>query len=176
MPAGSSEGSTAEGPRAGEAAPAAPSAAPPAGRPSGRARGALALRGILAFAIVSTALHFTHNFVEIDRYPASDSISDGAVRAAIVVSWPLFTVLALYGYRLYRRGRYDAAHACLAAYSPFCLATLGHFLQGSPDIPAFWYATIFTDGAAGVAVAGFALWSVALSRRGSRLGGATGTR
>jgi hypothetical protein len=35
-----------------------------------------------------------------------------------------------------------------------------HFVQGNPDIPLFFYATIFTDGLAGLAVVGFVVWSV----------------
>ena len=124
------------------------------------------LRAILAFSIVSTAAHFTHNFVEIDQYPQSDLVSDGAVQVAILVSWPLLTALGLFGYRLYRAGRYPIAHACLLGYSLLGLTTAGHFLQGNPDIPAFWYATIFTD-----VIAGFAL--VAFVTASARLTGAT---
>jgi hypothetical protein len=113
------------------------------------------LRALLAFGILSTAAHFTHNFVEVDQYPRSDLIGDAAIQAAIVVSWPLFTAIAIAGYSLYARGRLAAAHACLASYGLFCITTLGHFLEGSPDIPPFWFATIFTDALAGVAVLAF---------------------
>ena len=34
-----------------------------------------------------------------------------------------------------------------------------HFLDGSPDIAPFWYATIFTDGLAGMAIVAFTAWS-----------------
>jgi hypothetical protein len=113
------------------------------------------LKWLLAFAIVSTGLHFTHNFVQIDQYPPSNLVSNGVIQAAIVVSWPLFTALTLLGYRLYARGRYSAAHACLLGYAAFCMVTLGHFIDGSPDIAPFWYATLFTDPLAGLAVMGF---------------------
>jgi hypothetical protein len=113
------------------------------------------LRWILGFGIVSTALHFTHNFVEIDQYPRSDLVSNGVIQAAIVVSWPLFTAIALLGYRLYARRRYAPAHAFLLGYAVFCMVSLGHFVDGSPDIAPFWYATIFTDALAGLAVMAF---------------------
>ena len=58
------------------------------------------LRWILGFGIVSTGLHFTHNFVAIDQYP-DDLVSGTVVQVAILLFWPLFTGLALYAYRLY---------------------------------------------------------------------------
>lgn len=120
------------------------------------------MKWILAFGIVSTAAHFSHNFAEIDRYP-DDLISGEVIQAAILVGWPLFTGIGLLGYWLYSNRRYPPAHACLLAYSSFCLTSLGHFLDGSPDIPAFWYATIFTDGLAGLGVLAFTVRSARAS-------------
>jgi hypothetical protein len=123
------------------------------------ARRLAVLKVILAASVVSTALHFSHNFVEIERYPQSDLISNQAVQAAIIVSWPLLTAIGLIGYRLYSQKRYAAAHSCLAIYSFLGITTLAHFLEGSPDIPPFWYATIITDGLAGFAVLTFTVRS-----------------
>ena len=117
------------------------------------------LRWILAFSILSTTAHFTHNFVAIDQYP-DDLISGAVVQVAIVVAWPLFTAIALYAYRLYAHGRRADAHPYLLAYSFFGLTTAGHFLDGTPDIAPFWFATIFTDALAGVAVLAFTVWSI----------------
>jgi hypothetical protein len=117
------------------------------------------LRWILAFGIVSTGLHFTHNFVAIDQYP-DDLVSGAVVQVAILVFWPLFTAVALYAYRLYAQRRYREAHPLLLAYSFFALTTLGHFLDGSPDIAPFWFATIFTDALAGLAVLAFTISSM----------------
>jgi hypothetical protein len=128
-------------------------------------RGRSLLKAILAFGIVSTGLHYSHNLVEIDRYPA-DLVSGEVIQAAILVSWPLFTAIGLAGYSLYTRRRYLAAHACLLSYSLLGLTTPGHFLAGSPDIAPFWYATIFTDGLAGLAVVAFTAWSVLAVRTG----------
>ena len=70
------------------------------------------LAAILAFSVVSTGLHYTHNFVAIDQYP--DGLVGGpAVQVAILISWPLLTAIGLYGYRLYSRGRLPEAHVCL---------------------------------------------------------------
>jgi hypothetical protein len=125
------------------------------------------LRGLVAFSVISTGLHFTHNFVKIDQYP-DDLVSGDVVRVAILVAWPLFTAIGIAGYRLYRDGRYSTAHLFLLAYSALGISTLGHFLDGSPDIAAFWYVTIFTDAIAGFAILGFTLWSMRLNARSPR--------
>ena len=113
------------------------------------------LRGILGFSILSTAAHYSHNFVAMDDYPGGGP----AVKVAIVLSWPLLTAIGLYGYRLYAQGRHHDARVCLLIYSLTGLVTPLHFVYGSPDIPAFWYGTIFTDFLAGAAVVAFVVWS-----------------
>lgn len=116
------------------------------------------LRALLAFSVVSTALHYTHNFVKVDDYPGGFP-GDTAIQVAIIVFWPLLTAIGLVGYRLYRERRSYPAHVCLAIYSVTGVSTLGHFLNGTPDIPAFFYATIFTDGLAGFSVLAFVIAS-----------------
>ena len=123
-----------------------------------------ALRLILGFSILSTAVHYAHNFVEMDDYPGGGA----GVKVAIVLSWPLLTAIGLYGYRIYAAGRFREAHICLLLYAPLGLVTPAHFLYGEPDVPAFFYATIFTDGLAGLAVVGFVVWSATRRAEGTR--------
>ncbi|MDP9237036.1 MAG: hypothetical protein M3P30_06505 [Chloroflexota bacterium] len=108
-------------------------------------------------SIVSTAVHYSHNYVEIAHYPASSLASSETIRLLILVVWPTLTAIGLLGYWLYARHA-PGACACLMLYSILGLVTLGHFTSGSPHIPPFFYATIFTDAAAGVAVLAFAAW------------------
>ncbi len=123
-----------------------------------RSRALSILKVLLMFSITSTALHFTHNFVKIDQYP--DDLVDGTVtQAAILLTWPVLTAVGVLGYRLYARGRHSDAYICLLAYSFLGISTLGHFLDGSPDIAPFWFATIFTDALAGFAIVAFVAWS-----------------
>ena len=131
------------------------------------------LRWIIGFGIASTGLHFTHNYVAIDRYP-SDLVDGAIVQVAIVLFWPLFTAVALYAYRLYATGRRERAHPLLLAYSLFALTTLGHFLDGTPDIAPFWFATIFTDALAGLAMMAFVVWSLRSGAAGAQRGFASG--
>ncbi len=122
------------------------------------------LKALLAFGIVSTGVHFTHNFVKIDDYPAS-AIPDWVVQVAIVVSWPLFTWLAVRAYRLHAGGSEDRARPLLIAYGLWAMVSLGHFTSGNPDIPPLWYATIFTDVLAGALVLAFVAQTSAGRRR-----------
>jgi hypothetical protein len=114
-----------------------------------------ALRGILAFSVLSTAAHYAHNYFEIDSYPGGGA----GQQALILVSWPVLTAIGVYGYRLYARGDLGRAHACLLIYSLTGLVTPLHFVYGEPDIPSFFYATLFTDFIAGLAVVAFVAWS-----------------
>jgi hypothetical protein len=113
------------------------------------------LRGILAFSILSTACHYSHNFVEMDSYPGGGPVT----QVLIVLSWPILTAIGLYGYRLYVQGRYRDAYGHLLIYSLTGLITPLHFVYGSPDIPPFWDATISTDFLAGSAIIAFVAWS-----------------
>ena len=120
---------------------------------------AATLRAILAFGIVSTGIHFTHNFVAIEDYPQSDLIPNWVVQTAIVVSWPLFTWIAIRSYQRFVAGDAKGARPGLWAYAAWSMFSLGHFTEGNPDIPPVFYATIFTDALAGLLVLGFVLWS-----------------
>ena len=117
------------------------------------------LRWIIGFLMISTALHYTHNFVKIEDYPQASFPSNAVVQVAIIVSWPLLTAIGLWGYREYGQRRHRPAHAALLTYSVLGWFTLGHFTQGNPDIPAFWYATIFTDAIGAAALTAWVVWS-----------------
>ena len=128
------------------------------------------LKAILAASILSTAIHYTHNFIAVSDYPGPKSLYT-VTRVAIVISWPLLTAIGLLGYRRYREGRLREAHVCLAVYSITGIVTLGHFIYGNPKIPALFYATLFTDFLTGLAVLSFALWSASvMTPRTQRLG------
>ena len=125
---------------------------------------AIYLKAILAFGIVTTAVHFTHNFVKIEDYPDS-FIPDWVVQTAIVASWPLFTWIAIRGYRLYVEDGIGAARPWLLWYAAWTLFSLGHFTEGNPDVPPVFYATIFTDVLAGVLLAAFLIADARRQRR-----------
>ena len=123
----------------------------------------LVLKVILAAGILSTAIHYTHNFVAVNRYPGPKDLYT-LTRVAIVIAWPLLTWIGLMGYRRYREGRFREARVCLSMYSITGIVTLGHFIYGNPKIPAFFYATLFTDFLTGLAALSFALWFINVDR------------
>lgn len=135
---------------------------------SGRPPGVDALRAIVALNLLSTSVHYTHNFVMAQSYPVVfPFVNATAYRVAIVVFWPLLTAVGLWGLRLYRAGEIQRSRHMLAAYSVLGLTTLGHFFGGNPDIPPLFYATLFTDFLAGSALLAFAAWTFRQPDRGN---------
>lgn len=117
------------------------------------------LRILLAAAIASSAIHYTHNFVEAGEYPSIPLVFPTALayRIGIVLAWPVLTGVALWGYRQYAEGRMRRAGHAFVAYSFVGISTIGHFLGGTPDIPAIFFVTIFTDFLTGSAMLLFGL-------------------
>lgn len=128
----------------------------------GQRSGVTALRAIIAFNALSTSVHYTHNFVMASMYPPVPVVFPTALsyQIGIAIFWPLLTVLGLWGYRLYREGNIRQSRPLLVAYAMLGFTTLGHFLGGNPDIPPFFYVTLFTDFLAGSALLAFVAWTL----------------
>src|SRR5438270_162403 len=130
-----------------------------------REKGLTPLRAILGFSLISTTLHYAHNVVREADYPQISGLPVPAAQALIAFGWVLFMAFGWLGYRAYERQRYPRALAFLLVYSLSGLASAGHFLIGVPQIPAFWFATIFTDSAAALALWVFVTWAWATLNR-----------
>lgn len=128
------------------------------GRASVRAPRQRLLAVLIGLGILSTAVHYTHNFVMADSYPPIGWVDTLDYRIGIVIFWPLCTGLALLGYRLYAQGRNREARLALLGYVPLGLTTPLHYLGGTPDIPVFFTVTVFTDFLTSFAILLFALW------------------
>ena len=117
------------------------------------------LRFLLAAAIASSALHYAHNFVMADMYPPLPPLFPNALafRIGIAIAWPLLTGMAIWGYTRYVAGHVRQGAWAFIAYSFVGISTIGHFLGPSPDIPPFFFATIFTDFLTGMAMLGFGI-------------------
>jgi hypothetical protein len=126
-------------------------------RPDARANRRLAvLTAVLGASLVSTAVHYTDNYIAFDSYPGSDSIS----RIEVPISWVVLTAIGIAGYVLYRRGRYRPAHVLLGAYALTGLTTPLHYTEGSPaDLTVWRNISIMGDGVIGAAVLAVVLWS-----------------
>ncbi|KFZ84199.1 hypothetical protein ED92_09905 [Amycolatopsis sp. MJM2582] len=124
-----------------------------------RTGGLTALRLILAFTLLTTTLHYAHNVIRAADYPQIEGIPVAVAATLVAVAYVVFTAFGLAGYRDYLRGRYWRALAFLMVYSLSGLASLGHFLVAVPQIPAFWFATIYTDTASALALWVFVTWA-----------------
>jgi hypothetical protein len=122
-------------------------------------KGLTPLRVILGFSLLSTTLHYAHNVVRVAEYPQFPGVPTVVAGVVVAFGWVLFTAFGWLGYRAYVRGRYPRALVFLLVYSLSGLASAGHFLVGVPRIPAFWFATIFTDAAAALALWVFVTWA-----------------
>lgn len=128
-------------------------------------KGLTPLRVILGFSLLSTTLHYAHNVVRAADYPPLPGVPLLVTQVVVAFGWVLFTAFGWLGYRAYLRRSYPRALAYLLVYSLSGLASAGHFLVGEVRIPAFWFATIFTDSAAALALWVFVTWAWSVLNR-----------
>jgi hypothetical protein len=108
---------------------------------------------ILGASVVSTIVHYTDNYIDIEHYPQPEWID----RTVVVVAWFAFTAFGALGYVLLRRGALLAAGLSFLVYSYTALSSLGHYRYGEfSDFTARMHLMIWLDGLAGLAVLGLA--------------------
>lgn len=124
------------------------------------------LRILLAAAILSSAIHYTHNFVMASMYPPLPPLFPNALafQIGIAIAWPLLTGVGIWGYTQYAAGNLRQAGWAFVIYSIVGISTIGHFLGPSPDIPPFFFVTIFTDFLTGTAMLGYGVATLKASR------------
>jgi hypothetical protein len=120
------------------------------------------LRVLLSAAIASSAVHYMHNFVMASMYPPLPPLLPDAqsFRIGILVAWPALTAVGLWGYTQYVAGRMRRAGWAFVVYSAVGVTTIGHFLGPTPEIPTFFFVTIFTDFITGMAMLIFGIATV----------------
>lgn len=120
------------------------------------------LRALVAVAIVESFIHYADNTLRYDDYTADDPSFLGSLvkQWVIPVSWVLFTIAGIIGYRRFRDGRRAESAAWIGAYSTSGLISLLHYTDLSlSDLSAFQNTFVFLDVALGLALLGFALWT-----------------
>jgi hypothetical protein len=125
------------------------------------------LRVLLVFGIAESFVHYLDNTLRYSDYtgPNPPAATSWIAQWMIPVSWVLFTVSAVVGYRRFRDGRWSEAAAYLAIYSVSGLISIGHYVGISiNDLSAFQNTFVFLDIAVGVAVLTFAFWTWRRSR------------
>ena len=119
---------------------------------------------LLIACVVSTAIHYTDNTLNIDQYPKA-----GPVNATVVaLTWLMLTPAAILGYRLYADAKMLPAYGVLAVYAFVGLSTPAHYTSSSfEDFAAWRNASILTDGVTGAALLAFVPWSILVAREWS---------
>jgi hypothetical protein len=115
------------------------------------------LRILLLCLMLTTTIHYAHNYLRAEDYPPVPFIytSPKAYRIGIIVFYPFHTFCGIRGYYLYKPATLRTSIIYLASYASLGIRTPAHFFGGIPQIPWFWFFTIFTDFFAGVALAIF---------------------
>lgn len=116
------------------------------------------LRGLVIALLVSTAVHFTDNWLRVEHYaPREGLIADNPW--LVPIAWVLFALLGVAAYRSYVRAPSLRAHLMLAGFSIAGISSLGHLLYEGNDFAAYQWAFVLSDGAIGATVLAFTLWS-----------------
>ena len=126
---------------------------------------AASVRLVVLVTIAVTLFHFTDNAVNLEDYPRASWQPDWFA-AVVVGAWFLYTAVGVLGYRLYRDGRFGAAHTSLIVYGYLVLSSLGHFIYGSPgELTTVGLVSVLVDTAAGSVVIAVAVWSLVARRK-----------
>jgi hypothetical protein len=121
------------------------------------------LRLLVGGLLVSTAIHYTDNWLSVDNYaPSTGLIADNP--GLVPVAWVLFAIVGVLGYRAYVRRPSTAAHVLLAIFSVSGISTFGHLIYEGNDFAAWQWASVLADGLLGLALLAFTLWSAARVR------------
>jgi hypothetical protein len=119
------------------------------------------LLAILAFNMLSTAIHYCDNYIHFDQYPMPAWITQDAVW----ISWLVLTVIGGVGYWLYQQQKFWLAYGCLATYAATGASTPGHYFYAPlSHFSAKMNAMIWSDGIVSFALIGFLLWSILMDR------------
>ncbi|MCE7860466.1 MAG: hypothetical protein DPW18_13720 [Chloroflexi bacterium] len=123
------------------------------------------LKLFLTASIISTAIHFTDNYLYFEQYPQPEWITP----FGIIRSWLIWTAFGLAGYWLYTTQRFWLAYTCLLIYSTCGLSSLAHYLYGSlHDFSPKMHLLILADGLAGSLILGFTVWSGLIAHKPRR--------
>jgi hypothetical protein len=122
-----------------------------------------ALFRVLLAGIVLTVVHYADNYLYFDEYPQPGSLR----RWQVYTGWIVLTAVGVLGYRLYKSGYAGAAYVALVVYSYTGTSSLGHYLYGSwSEFSVKQHVFILVDGATGLAVLAFVVWSIFFRPRG----------
>ena len=109
------------------------------------------VRNVFATALLLSVVHYIDNTVRFDDYTGGQK--GFVTRGMIPLSWVLFTVAGVAGYRALKQGNRGLGGSLLGVYSVSGLIGLGHYTTVSPgDFDWFQNTFIALDFLAGLAV------------------------
>ena len=110
-----------------------------------------AIRRVFVTALLLSVVHYIDNTVHFDDYTGGKK--GFITQPMIPISWVLFTIAGIAGYRALTQGNRRLGSALLAAYSVSGLIGILHYTTVSPgDFNAFQNTFIALDFLAGLAV------------------------
>jgi hypothetical protein len=113
--------------------------------------------------LVTSAVHYTDNWLSIEDYaPSSGLLADNP--GLIPLSWLLYAVVAVVGIREYRRAPTTRAHVLLAIFSTSGIVSLGHLTYEGNSWATWQWASVLTDCVLGLLLLGLVLRSAARVR------------
>ncbi|OUL20567.1 hypothetical protein BV378_29600 [Nostoc sp. RF31YmG] len=123
------------------------------------------LKILVIASIISTAIHFTDNYLFIEQYPQPVWIT----ASSISQSWLILTAIGITGYWLYKYRSFWLAYGCLSVYSFTGIASPGHYFYGTlSHFSAKMHLFIWTDGLTSLAILGFIFWSALILKQWRR--------
>ena len=121
------------------------------------------LRLLLAALLISTAVHYTDNWLSMEHYaPTMGFLPDNPW--LVPLTWTLFAAVGIWGYREYNRGPSTRAHVLLATFSVSGISTFAHLAYEGNDFAAWQWVSVLADGVTGLALLAFVLWSASRVR------------
>jgi hypothetical protein len=109
------------------------------------------IRRVFVIALLLSVVHYIDNTVRFDDYTGG---KDGFVTQAMIpISWVLFTIAGVAGYRFLKQGNRGLGASLLGAYSVSGLIGILHYTTVSPgEFSPFQNTFIALDFLAGLAV------------------------
>lgn len=125
---------------------------------------------LLAIAFVVSVVHYVDNYVNYDDYPlpGPDSNVPAPSAALVGAGWFIFTAFGVAGLWAFWKRRFVPAAVFLALYSGSGLVGFGHYAVPGATAMVWWRQThVVLDILCGIAVFGFAIWTVTALREKS---------
>jgi hypothetical protein len=113
---------------------------------------------LLVINIVVTAFHYTDNYLDFERYPDPNWVT----QQSIWIAWLILTIIGISGYVLYLKRVFWLAYLSIAIYSITGAFSPGHYFFPEKEPFSFkMHTLIWLDAIAGAAILVFIIYLIA---------------